>query len=232
MIVLGIETATHQVGVAVAGPEGVLASTRAAGRRRHAELLTPMIEVTMRHAGAGFPAVGVVAVDVGPGLFTGLRVGVATAKAVAQALRAPMVGLSSLDLLAFAARLSDRLIVPVIDARKGEIFTASYRHVPGGVQRLSPHILSRPEELAAELAAVREDCLLVGDGALRYSELLGVGPRVALAGPALAYPSPAALVELARPLALREEFVSPSEISVAYLRKSDAEIDMEGRVGV
>ena len=73
-----------------------------------------------------------VAVDLGPGLFTGLRVGIATAKAIAQALRVPMIGVSSLDLLAFPARFSHRLIAAVIDARRGEVFSAP---VPPGARR-------------------------------------------------------------------------------------------------
>ena len=81
-----------------------------------------------------------VAVDLGPGLFTGLRVGVAAAKAMAQALRVPMIGVPSLDLLAFPVRYTSRLIVAAIDARRGEVFYAFYRQVPGGVQRVSDHL--------------------------------------------------------------------------------------------
>src|SRR5579872_6059190 len=137
MIVLGIETATAQVGCALGGHEGVLASFHAARGRRHAEILTPAIAFICEQAQIPLAEVGVVAVDVGPGLFTGLRVGVATAKALAQALRVPMVGLSSLDLLAYPARSTSRLIAAVVDARRGEVFSALYRQVPGGVQRVS-----------------------------------------------------------------------------------------------
>ena len=89
-----------------------------------------------------------------PALFTGLRVGLATAKAVAHALRVPMIGIPSLDLLAFPARYTSRLIVAVIDARRGEVFYALYRQVPGGVQRVSPISVGTPDDLAAELLAL------------------------------------------------------------------------------
>ena len=135
MIILGIETATTQVGCAIGGVEGVLASFNANRGRRHAETLAPAIEFVCKQARVELQEISAVAVDIGPGLFTGLRVGIATAKAMAQALRVPMIGLSSLDLLAFPVRYSNRLIVPVIDARRGEVFTAFYRQVPGGVQR-------------------------------------------------------------------------------------------------
>lgn len=229
MIILGIETATAQVGCAVGGVEGVLASFHSARDRRHAETLTPAIEFVCKQARVELKEVSVVAVDIGPGLFTGLRVGIAAAKAVASALRVPMIGLSSLDLLAFPLRHSNRLIVPVIDARRGEVFAASYRQVPGGLQRIDNYRLTSPQDLASELQAGNEDILLVGDGALRYRDLFSDAHHGEIGSLGFAYPSAAALVELAQPRALREEFVQPWDLAPMYLRKSDAEINWDIR---
>ena len=170
MLILGIESATAQVGCAVGGHEGVLASAHSSRARRHAESLTPSIEFVCRQARIELSELGAVAVDTGPGLFTGLRVGVATAKAVAQALRVPVIPISSLDLLAYPTRFTDRLIAAVIDARRGELFSALYRSVPGGVQRITEPRVSTPDDLRAELQAQRGDLLLVGDGAVRYRD--------------------------------------------------------------
>ncbi|MGH9178938.1 MAG: tRNA (adenosine(37)-N6)-threonylcarbamoyltransferase complex dimerization subunit type 1 TsaB [Acidimicrobiales bacterium] len=229
VIILGIETATPQVGCALGGVEGVLASFTAAKGRRHAETLVPAVDFVCRQARVSLDEVSVVAVDVGPGLFTGLRVGVATAKAMAQALRVPMIGLSSLDLLAFTFQHSDGMIATVVDARRGEVFAALYRPVPGGVQRVAAPRVCAPGELASELMAMNEDCLLVGDGALRYSAAFDDHRFLQIADSAFAYPSPAALVQLAQARALREEFVRPSELEPLYLRKADAEINWERR---
>lgn len=226
---LGIESATAQVGVAVGGHDGVLASAHSACDRRHAENLTPQIEFVCRQAGISVQEIAVVAVDVGPGLFTGLRVGIAAAMATAHGLGVPMIGVSSLDLGAFAAAQSRRLIMPCYDARRGEVFTAGYRAVPGGVQRVSEPTVSTPDELAAELLAVSEDVLLLGDGARRYRETLGELRNVEFAGVSLDYPSARSLVELAHPRAMREEFVSPSEIEPLYIRLPDAEINWKTR---
>jgi len=231
LLILGIETATLQAGCAIGGHEGVIASFSTARGRRHAETLVPGIEFVCRHASVSFDEIGAVAVDIGPGLFTGLRVGVVTAKALAQALRVPMIGVASLDLLAFPLRYSDKLIVPVIDARRGEIFFAFYRQVPAGAQRLSPYQLGTPADLASELQAMGKECLLAGDGAFRYREILADVARVELASMSSAYPSPASLVELAHPRALREEFVPTWELEPLYLRKADAEINWERRAG-
>jgi len=232
VIILGIETATLQVGCAVGGVEGVLASFTAARGRRHAETLVPAVQFVCAQAQIGLDEVSVVAVDVGPGLFTGLRVGVATAKALALALRVPMIGLSSLDLLAFALHHSDGLIATVVDARRGEVFAAMYRPVPGGVQRVAEPRVCAPDELASELMAMGEDCLLVGDGAIRYASTFDDARHLCIADGAFAHPSPAALVRLAHARAVREEFVQPSELEPMYLRKADAEINWERRARV
>ena len=230
MIILGIESATAQVGCALGGVEGVFASFRSSRGRRHAETLVPAIEFVCKAARVELRDISVVAVDVGPGLFTGLRVGMATAKAMASALRVPVIGMSSLDLLAHQVRHSPRLIVPVIDARRGEVFSATYRHVQGGVQRLSEPTVGTAADLANELAATTTDALLVGDGALRYADVLGeVGARIEIGSVGVQWPSAGDLVELAHPRALREEFVQPSELHPVYLRKADAEINWEQR---
>jgi len=230
MIVLGIETATSQVGCALGGHEGVLASFHAARGRRHAEILTPAIAFICEQAEIDLHEVGVVAVDVGPGLFTGLRVGVATAKALAQALRVPMVGLSSLDLLAYRQRGTRRLIAAVIDARRGEVFSAFYRKVPGGLQRVSEPVVTRAEEVAADLDALGEECLLVGDGAVRYAAAFSGVKRAEGASLGDAHPSAAALVELAQPRVQREEFVQPWELEPIYLRQADVDPHWDRRL--
>ena len=227
MLILGIDTATQQVGCAIGGHEGVIASFHSARGRQHAEVITPAIDFVCAQSRLRLQDIGAVAVDIGPGLFTGLRVGVATAKAVAHALRVPMIGVSSLDLLAFAARYSPRMILAVVDAKRGELYYAFYRSVPGGVQRISDYLLGTPDDVASELMASRAECLAVGDGALRYPELLADVPHTEIAEPGLAYPSASSLVQLAHARALREEFVNPWELKPLYLRKSDAEIRWE-----
>ncbi len=231
MLVLGIESATHQVGAAIGGHECVLSAAQTARGRRHAELLTPTIDFVRRSARIELDEISCIAVDLGPGLFTGLRVGIAAAKAMAQALRVPMIGVPSLDLVAFPVRHTSRLIVTAIDAKRGELFYAMYRQVPGGVQRVSDHQVGTPDDLASELLAARDEILLVGDGALRYHEVFDGLKRIELADGGLAHPAATSLVQLAHPQALREQFVAPWELTPLYLRKPDAEINWSTREG-
>lgn len=227
MLILGIETATEQVGIAIGGHEGVIATLEVARGRRHAEILAPAIQFLCRQAEIELHELGCIAVDVGPGLFTGMRVGLASAKALAQALRVPMIGITSLDLLAFACRFSDRVVVPVIDARKGEVFWAMYRQVPGGVQQVSAPTVGPVGELVGDLLARSQEALCVGDGAARYRDEILEGYRCEISAPV--HPSAGALVELAHARALREEWVRPSEIEPVYLRAPDAQINWATR---
>ncbi len=229
MLILGITTSTAQVGCAIGGHEGVLGAIHSSRGRRHAETLTPAIEFLCRQTRIDLAEIGAVAVDLGPGMFTGLRVGVAAGKALAHARRLPMVGVASLDLLAVPLRHSTRRIVCALDAGRGELFHASYRQSPGGVQRITDPEVSTPADLASELAAVGEEVLLAGDGALRYrSQLEGIR-RVELADAGAAYPRAGSLVQLAHARALREDFVTPAELTPLYLRLPDAEINWQTR---
>ncbi len=231
MLILGIESAGAQVGCAVGGHEGVLASAHAGRGRRHAEALAPQIDFVRRQAGIELSEVGAVAVDVGPGLFTGLRVGIATAVALAQSLGVPMIPVPSLDLMAFPARWTTKVIVPALDARRGELFTALFRKVPGGVQRVRDANVCTPDELSAELEAIDEPALLLGDGALRHAEVFAGLRGIEMAEQGLANPSARALVQLAHARAMREEFVQPWELEPIYLRQPDAQINWSTRAG-
>ena len=227
MLTLGIETATERVSVAIGGHEGVIGLFEITKGRRHAETLVPAIEFTLRQADIELDEIGVVAVDVGPGLFTGMRVGLASGKAIAQALRIPMIGISSLDLLAFRSRHTERVVVPVIDARKGEVFTAMYRQVPGGTQRIADPSVGSVDDLVADLMARNQDVLCVGDGARRYRDEILEGYHCEIGGDE--FPSAAPLVQLAHAQALREDWVQPNEIEPMYLRQPDAVINWSTR---
>lgn len=229
MLILGIESATMRIGCAIGGHEGVLGLSEVSRGRRHAETLVPAIEFTCRQADVTLDEISCVAIDIGPGLFTGMRVGIATAKAIAHALRVPMIGISSLDLLAYPFRHSSRLIVAVIDARRGELFYAMYRQCPGGVQRISQYSVGRADDIVGELSIVRDEVLYVGDGALRYRDDLAEVRSAEFAEQWMEYPSAAPLVQLAHAQALREDWVNPWELEPLYLRKPDAEINWATR---
>jgi tRNA threonylcarbamoyladenosine biosynthesis protein TsaB len=229
VIVVGIETSTPQTSIAIGTETEILAKVSIAGKARQ-EAVTPALDQLLRWSDLDLSKVGGIAVGVGPGLFTGLRVGVETAKTLAQVLNVPIVGIASLDALAYAVRTSHKRIAAVIDGRRGEVFFAVYRSVPGGVVRESEHAVVTPDRLSAELEAVPGEVLAVGNGAMLYRHVLEeLGSRIEIASAVLAHPEAASLVELAVPRFLREEHDRLFDVVPVYLRKSDAEISWDQR---
>jgi tRNA threonylcarbamoyladenosine biosynthesis protein TsaB len=234
MTLLALDTSTRRVGVAIGDGRGVRALLEIGGATdggppRHAEELAPAIQYVVERAGADLSNLSAVAVAIGPGMFTGLRVGVTTAKVLALALRIPVVTVTSLDLLAYPLRHAGRLVVPVMDARRHEVYYAMYRPVPGGIQRVGDYELGAIDDVTAELAARGEEALLCGDGAVRFVDAFADLDRVELAGPGFCAPSLAALVELGVARFEREEFCPPADVVPLYLRRSDAELAWDAR---
>ena len=231
MLILGIETSTQHSSVCLARRDAVIASAGLGLPQRHGEFVAPAIAFCFEQAGVTAADVTGIAVGTGPGLFTGLRVGLATARAFASARRLPVVGLSGLDALAFRQRHARRLICAAIDARRNELFWAFYRSAPGGVFRATELRVGSPGKLAGEIEGAAEECLAVGDGAMRYAdELRSVGATVA--GMEAAWPEASDLAELAIPRFIREDTQLPSELTPIYLRTADARIgwEMRGRL--
>ena len=155
MLILGIESASDQCGCALANEAGVIAETRLALPRRHAEALAPQMRFVCEQAGVALADIEAVAVDNGPGLYTGLRAGLATAKAAAAALAIGVVPVGSLEALAYGAAAVARpgeTVLSVLDARRGEVFWAWYR-IAAPAPDLSPPDPPVPDPPASDLPA-------------------------------------------------------------------------------
>jgi tRNA threonylcarbamoyladenosine biosynthesis protein TsaB len=227
VLLLGLETSTSPASVALADERGVVAGAHLGRAGAHGRFVAAAMAFCWHHAGVDASDLTGVAVSLGPGRFTGMRVGVATAQALAHSRAVPVVGLASLDLIAFCVRYARRPICAVIDARRGELAWAFYQPGAGGSRRRSEFRLGPPERLAGEIEAEREEVLAVGDGAVAHRGLLAAaGGEV---GDAAAEPSAAALVSLARERFQREETQRPEDLTPIYLRRPDARIAWGGR---
>lgn len=225
---VAIETATETVGVAVRTPDGVEAEFALTGRRRHVETLTPALEHVLAQVGLVPGDLGLIAVDIGPGLFTGLRVGVAAAKGLAQALGLGVVCATSLDVLTTAAAdaVPCCLALACVDARRGEVFAAVRELGQDGetvAEPLSPALWA-PGDLAAALGDLDATTLYaVGDGAQRYRSVLGSIPGMRVVFGAITFPPPATLLRLAvTRLARGETPVEAASVVPVYMREADA----------
>jgi len=174
-VILGLDTSTAATAAAVWAAGGPAFEARddpeAGARPQHAGRLLALVEDAMAGAGADWKDVERIAVGLGPGGFTGLRHGIATARALAQGRGLPLAGVSSLEALASGAaeHAGERPVLAVIDARRGEVFAAAWQ----GAERLLDPVAIDPAELAASLGAGRlAGPLAAGDGAVRFREQL------------------------------------------------------------
>ena len=227
MIVLGLDTATASTSVALQGQNGLATEARddpdEGARPRHATALLPLAAGLLDEAGLAWRELDLIAVGTGPGTFTGLRIGIATARALAQGAGVRLVGISSLRALAEAARetAADRPVAAVIDARRGELFVAGFA---GDEQLLEPVALA-PGDVAAALAAASggdvSRWLAVGDGALRFrSALEAAGVAVAPGGSGLHRVSAGAICRLAA----TGHVDAHQPVAPHYVRLPDAEL--------
>jgi tRNA threonylcarbamoyladenosine biosynthesis protein TsaB len=221
--VLGFDTATPDVAVAVMrGPEAVAeVQLGSDARPRHATELLPEIERVAAEAG-GWDAIDAIAVGIGPGSFTGLRIGVATARGLAQGLSKPLTGVGTLDALARGIadrpRTSGRPVLAVLDARRGQVFAALRDAV--GAAAWEPFVAT-PGELAERVAALGEAPLSGGDGSLRFrQDLEQAGAEV------LPDADPAHRLSARHTAGLAEGLPgsAPGEVRPIYLRPPDAEL--------
>jgi tRNA threonylcarbamoyladenosine biosynthesis protein TsaB len=167
VIVVGLDTATTATVTGVLDRSGTVTEVRddpeAGVRPAHANRLLGAAEEALARAGLGWDEVERIAVGVGPGSFTGLRIGIATARALAQARGLPLVGVSSLEALARGAGEAE-LVLAVLDARRGEAFAAAWR----GGSLVMPAAALSPDALSQQVAALHGTALAVGDGAVRF----------------------------------------------------------------
>lgn len=237
MAMVALETATETVGVAVRSPAGLDAEFALTGRRRHVETLTPALAHLLGQVELAPTDLGVVAVDVGPGLFTGLRVGVAAAKGLAQSLGIGVVCATSLEILTAAAAAAghDGPVLACVDARRGEVFASVH-----GARRdaVSHHSVSDARigaalfTPAALVAALRRlggtEVLAVGDGAVRYADTLATVSGVDVLTSALTFPPPRVLLDLtASRLDEGETPFAPASVVPLYMREADATSNFE-----
>jgi tRNA threonylcarbamoyladenosine biosynthesis protein TsaB len=234
VIVLGLDTSTPSTVVGLRLVDGTTLQARddpkGGERPGHATRLLPLANGLLSEAGVDWGAVTRIAVGVGPGTFTGLRIGVATARGLAQSLTAELVGVSSLLALAHAARTErpeDTGVLAVIDARRNEVFVAAY---DGDIAVVEPQALA-PTDVSGPLARAEANTglarwMAVGDGATRYRDAIErLGVVVPGEDSSLHRIDACSLCELG-------ERASPGEVHVVpdYLRRPDAEIAIEGAV--
>jgi tRNA threonylcarbamoyladenosine biosynthesis protein TsaB len=237
MPLLAFDTATRATAVAWQSAASELAleardDPPAGQRPRHTSCLLPLVADLLERSGTSFKQLERIAVGIGPGTFTGLRIGIATARALGQALGIPLVGVSTLESLAVYAEHAypqpqggPDAVVCVLDARRGEVFAAAWSLTAGGRVPLFGARVHTPADLAELLSTserlVLDRTLAVGDGALAFREILeSSGVAIPDDDSECHRVTASAHCRLAWPLPARH----PNDVHPYYVRLPDAEL--------
>jgi len=228
-LLLAVETSCRTPSVALLRGEAVLAEEQAAAGRSGAESLLPCIDAVLHRAEVALEAVEAFAISIGPGSFTGLRVGVATLKGLAFETQLPIAPVPTLAVLARAAPDTGDPVVSLIDARRGEFYAAAHRLKDAGREPVAcepAEGVYTPEQLAPLLPPA---CLLVGEGvALCGERILALARSQVRLGPA-AEPHARDVGVLGARRVARGQTVAAAALVPRYVRRAEAEVKRTGR---
>lgn len=230
MSILSIDTATQVSSVAVADEGKLSAELTMQARLTHSETLMPHIEQVLRMAAVKKEDLEGIAVSIGPGSFTGLRIGLAAAKAMAYSLNLPVVGVSTLKALAYHVPVPGVRIVSLLDAQKGNAYVESYRWEQGKLMVVEPVEVAKVTDIVAACATLSEPVLLTGDVVQKKIAGRMELPAGVMTAPAnILMPRAAcvAMLGLAELKAGHQDSVMA--IEPVYIRRSEAEVLWEKR---
>jgi universal bacterial protein YeaZ len=232
MKILGVETSSSVAGCAIADDERLLVENNLYNAKTHSQIILPMIDRMLSDCSLSLSDIDVFAVNVGPGSFTGLRIGAATVKGFAHALEKPVIGVSSLEVLAYNAIHSKMLICPMIDARCDQCYTALFE---SDGKKLTPLIADTAmyvKEICETAASFEQEVLFLGDGSLIYRDLIEsiVGDYAIFAHCHALEFRASSLCALAYEKVLNGEEQRGEKIVPVYLRKPQAQRELERRM--
>lgn len=203
--------------------QGLIAETRLNVKTTHSERLMSVVHQTLSQSGHTLEAIDTFAVAIGPGSFTGLRIGLSTVKGLSYATGRPLVTVPTLEAFAWNFAYCPHPVCLMLDARKGEVYAAVFRWVHDGFERVVEEVSVRPEDLLGELQGT---VLFAGEGVVLYREKIAdiMGDRAVIASPEKMVPSPANVALLGLERAAKGEFTGAATAVPFYIRKSEAEV--------
>jgi len=225
MRILGIDTATSCGGIGLIDDDAVVAEYAFDHEETPSARLVSAIRALLKEARLDLGGIDGIAVSLGPGSFTGLRVGLSAVKGLALALEKPVAGVPTLDALAAQLPPTTSHICPLVDARKGEVYTALYKQGGNGnVEQLTPYQVLPPARLLEELPL--RETVFVGDGVEVYGELIveRLGDKALFAPPHLRYLRGTTVAKLGLQRLAHGGGDDIASLAPIYVRPSDAEI--------
>ena len=230
MKILALDTATQSCSVALIDNGSLLAELTRLNRRTHSRHLMDLIDTACRMSDLKIGDIDGFAVTIGPGSFTGLRIGISTIKGLAFPLNKPVVGVSSLDALAWQCAQSAYLICPLLDARKKEVYSCRYRFKDNELIKEGNEKLVSPVEA---VRGIREPCIFVGNAAKLYQEKIAaeLGELVYFATWGQNSIRASSIAYLSMTGFYRQRTINVGLLAPQYIRKPDAEVKGVGKKG-
>lgn len=226
MRILGVDTSTSCGGLGIIDDGRMVAEYAFPREGTLSAELIPAIQALLAEAELGLDQIDGIAISLGPGSFTGLRVGLSVVKGLALTAERAVVGIPTLDALAHNLPFTPYFICPIVDARKGEIYTALYKNVEGGgVEQLTPHQVLSPSALIEGIPP--QETVFLGDGVEVYGGIIKeqLGEQALFAPPHLRFLRGTTVAELGLKRIMRGERDDIASLVPIYVRASDAEIN-------
>ena len=224
MKILAFDTSAKTASVAVCEGGNILGVSNIENGLTQSELVLPMAEALLAQLKLSFADVELYAVTVGPGSFTGVRIGVSTVKGLAFGRDIPCAPVSTLEALAENAAGLTGLIVPCMDARRGQFYTATFAATGEGISRMTPDRAISAEELAEELRSYEGDIYITGDGYdVAHKLLTSLGVKLAVTPYLLRSQNAVSIARVAEKMHAQGLCVSERELAPSYLRLPQAE---------
>ncbi len=231
MNIFGMDTCCMSATVAVMSDDRLISQIVQNNKKTHSQKIMPMIEFMLKEAELNLSELDAFAVAVGPGSFTGVRIGVATAKALAHGAGKPCIAVSALHALANNVEGFDGIICPILDARRGQVYNALFKGE--GAERFTDDRAISIDDLCTELKTTDGNIIFLGDGVPVYEGKIkeALGPRARFAQRMQRMNLAASVAEIGYKKLILGETVSYDELSPVYLRLSQAERERLEREG-
>ena len=231
MIILSIDSSTPVAGIAISEGRQLLGEVTIYTKNTHSEKLMPLVQSLLQELHLDVKDLDAVAVTQGPGSFTGLRIGMATAKGLVQGAGKQLIAVPTLDCLAYNLVHYPGIICPIMNAQKKQVYTALYRSGKDGLTRLSDYQAIAAEQLAMQLNELQEDVWFVGDGVGAFADVFAqlLGAHCHFADGHQIMPGAGTLAMLAAERAQQQQFDDLYQTELIYIRKSEAEVQWEAR---
>ena len=232
MPILAIETASLVSSVALATADTLLAEITLQTKKTHSEILMPHIAEILNMAGVSKMDITAVAVSIGPGSFTGLRIGLATAKSLAYAMKIPLIGVSTLSALAYGCFVPGAILAPMLDAQRGNVYHAVFEWQNGNLTELMPATVLGIDEALNKLAQYNTPVIVMGEAAVQYREKIEqIAEPLVLAAPHMIIQRASSVAGLGHMMIKEGVQHDVMALEPLYIRRSEAEVLWECRHG-